>query len=129
MGLLMGQGAAYATGARSAIFGTRGSLEALSKRNAISSYLLLFVPPIFTPHDVGGFSLGGAALLSSWLKEGAGEGTISCELSGKCALGLPPMPVLREGGPAGVGGSGRTGLPFVPNKLGGGRDADRSVPS
>ena len=89
-------------------------------------------PTISTPHEVEGFSLGGAAgwvaaLLSLELKEDAGGVTNPDGSSGECALGLPPMSVPTEEGMTGVGGSGRTGLPFVPNKLGGGGDADRSV--
>ena len=57
---------------------------------------LRFSTLIFTPHIVGGFSLGGsaawvAALLSAELEEGAGGVTISGGSPGECAGGLPPI--------------------------------------
>ena len=103
---------------------------------AMSSIVpLRSIPPMSVPHEVGGFSLGGfaaegvAALPSLELEEGAEGGTISDGSSGECAGGLPPISVPTEEGETGIGGSGRTGLLFVQDKLGRGRDADRSVPS
>ena len=58
---------------------------------------LRFVPTIFTPHFVGGFSLRGgaadgiAALPSLELDGGAEEGTNSGGSPGECAGGLPPF--------------------------------------
>ena len=74
---------------------------------------LRLIPPIFTPHFVGGFSLGGstegvAALLSSWLKEGAGGGPSSGNPPGECAGGLPP--ILPPKGELEEGSGGGTSL-------------------